>query len=184
MSKKAEELKAAMVRRAENRRDEEVTDAEFEEIDVPTDEDPEFLGEEEPEYGNVMDEHYDAALEEEEAAGFIYEAQAQVAQEAGFEAFLNGVEFEGNPFLKEDTILEDLDEEEVVVLVEGWNNGWTEGFKEAWTAEIVLVAKSLVETESADDAEALLEHLAGAVEVLGDVIDFEAYAAFWRPEVE
>jgi hypothetical protein len=181
MSKKAELLKAAMIKKAMERAapEEEITDAEFE--DIP--EDPEYLDEEEPEYVPVVDEHYDGALDEEEV-DFIYEAQAQVAQEAGFEAFLTGVDFEDNPFLKDETILEGLDEAESTVLIEGWNVGWQEGCKEAWTAEVILGAKSLIETDSPDDAEALLEHLTAAVGVLGDFIDFEAYEAFWRGEEE
>jgi hypothetical protein len=170
MSKKAEQLKAAMVRRAAER-------TAVEEVEAPVEEDPEFLDDEEPDYG-VED------YNEEEGAEFLYEAQAQVAQEAGFEGFLTGVDFEDNPFLKDETILEDLDEAEATVLIEGWNAGWQEGCREAWTAEVLIGARKLVETGSAEDAEALLGRLTEAVGVLNDFIDFEAYEAFWLGEDE
>jgi hypothetical protein len=177
MAKTAEELKAALVRRVEART-EEIPDPEYldqEEVDyVEEDDFPEL---EPVDYSSIDEDPSDSEITEE-----LYAAQSEVAEEAGFNAFLEGVEYEENPFITDPELTEGLDEQDVVILAEGWGVGWNEACKEAWTARVLLGAKDLVESTDPEAAEDALNDLMVAVEALGQMINYDAYSAFWRGE--
>lgn len=181
MSKRADELKDAIARRAMERTasPEEVAPEEidevvnFEEILAPVEpvvEDPEYLDE-----YDIDEEGLDGELEDLS----LFEAQIALAQESGFEAYLQGYTMENNPFvgeMEEDSLIE---AEELGLLAEGWESGWFDAHREAWTAEVILSAKHLVECADGDEAAVLLGRLEQGVGILSDLMDMSSYEEFW-----
>jgi hypothetical protein len=176
---RAEKLREAIVRRKMERANPETTEelessegVNFEELLAPVES---FAEEELPEF--LGDESWAYEQEEEYPVSSAFEAQVAYVQESGFDAYLEGKVLEDNPFNEE--LMEELSEEEVEVLSQGWESGWFEAHREAWTAELIIAAKHLVECNDPDDAGKFVDRMEQALSVLESVMDFEAYEDFW-----
>lgn len=157
---KAEDLKAAIVQK--------LVDRNLDSLDEIADEAEEILGDETTWVeGEAVDED-------------DFEAQISLAHEAGYDAFLQGLD--ENPFLLNEDIIESLDEDEAAILADAWDFGWGAANRELWTAQVILCSKELTECKSPEAASALLERLDRAVQELGNILDYDDYAAFWMYE--
>jgi hypothetical protein len=139
----------------------------------------------------VLDEVVEAEYEAEDAEGlevmpFAEEDEGLLSLDQVFKetfeeaygAYCGGIEFESNPYIHEG-MSEDADDPDVV-LAEVWQDGWIAAHTDACMANLVLVAKKMVETEDDEEIIKLYDELTDAVEVLGEVLDFDNYTEHWQ----
>jgi hypothetical protein len=164
MPKSPEELKAALIKRAEERRADPVVEIEQPDVKIDLE---------------ALEEEGVIALSEEELMGMMNESEMNHAltlvEEEGFDSYVNGLEVEQNPYIGEEA-------EEIVS--EAWVDGWYSAHIQACVANIMLNAKALVEATDPDVAGAHLDALTEAVQVAEGAIDFNETQEFWDSLME
>ena len=101
----------------------------------------------------------------------------------GYNAYLRGKELTECPIDR----FEDEDEQDQEIATAVWQEGWQTAAQQYLTAQIVLDAQTLVQLMSLEDLteeegetiSAVLDELAESVEMLGNFIDLDEYAAYW-----
>ncbi|MCG8431653.1 MAG: hypothetical protein MJA29_10825, partial [Candidatus Omnitrophica bacterium] len=101
----------------------------------------------------------------------------QDVRDEAYQGYLTGVAFDENPYFKEG-MTEDQDDPEFV-LSEIWSEGWVSAHTDACTANLLLVARDMVATDDEEVLIGLYDDLTEAVEVLGEVLDFDSLHESW-----
>ena len=159
MSKSPEELKAALVKRAQERSEMEGELV----LEDPVNEEDFIEISEEAEVDLMQ------MMNESEVNHTL-----MVVEEEGFNSYVTGLEVEQNPYVTEDEEL----------LSEAWVDGWYSAHVQACVANIMLNAKALVEADDSSKAEAALNALTEAVQMAEEAVDFNETQEFWDSLME
>jgi hypothetical protein len=126
--------------------------------------------------GEIVDAEYEAEDEEDLALLDLDTVFKETFEEA-YSSYCGGVDFDDNPYRHEE--MSENEDDPEVVLSEIWQDGWISAHTDACMANLVLVARKMVETEDDEEIINLFDELSDAVEVLGEVLDFDNYAEHW-----
>ena len=124
----------------------------------------------------IVDAEYEDEAEAEEGLLPIENIFEETFQEA-YAAYCEGVDFDDNPFITGD-MSEDEDDPDVVLSV-AWQDGWINAHTDACIANLILTARKMTVTEDDGEIISLFDDLSEAVEVLGEVLDFDNYQEHW-----
>ena len=124
----------------------------------------------------IPDVEFETDLEIAEDLVSLQEVFQEVHAEA-YQAYLAGVNFEENPHTLEE-VIEDEDNPEFV-LQEAWSDGWLSAHTDACMASLVLIAREMVTTDDDKKVVESFDALSEAVEVLGEVLDYDTLAENW-----
>jgi hypothetical protein len=126
----------------------------------------------------IDDEELDVPAEELEDLDLppLQEVFQEVYAEA-YQGYLGGTNFEENPYAIEG-MTEDEDNPEFV-LQEAWSDGWLSAHTDACIASLVLIAKEMVTSDDDEKVVESFDALSEAVEVLGEVLDYDTLAENW-----
>ena len=131
----------------------------------------------------LLDDIIDAEFDypEEEVEGLELETLQNVFQVVhgdAYSAYCEGVEFDDNPHAVAGMVEHEDNPE--FALSEAWADGWLSAHTDACMANLVLLARDIVESDDPEKVIEIFASLVEAVEVLGEVLDFDALAENWE----
>lgn len=131
----------------------------------------------------VLDDIVDAEFDypEEEVEDLELESLQNVFQEVYSDAYTSycvGVDFDDNPHAVAGMVEHEDNPE--FALSEAWADGWLSAHTDACMANLVLLARDMVESDDPEKVTEIFSSLVEAVEVLGEVLDFDTLAENWE----
>lgn len=131
---------------------------------------------------DIVDAEFEEDLVEEDLELMSLRDMFQEVFEEAYQAYRTGVNFEDNPHAEEG-MTEDEDDPNFVVS-EVWSDGWLSAHTDACMANLVLLARKMVVSENNEEIVDIFDELSEAVEVLGEVLDYDNFENNWADIIE
>jgi hypothetical protein len=131
---------------------------------------------------DIVDAEFDYPEEEvEDLDNLDLETLQNVFQGVYSEAYTSycdGIDFDDNPHAVVGMVEHEDNPE--FALSEAWADGWLSAHTDACMANLVLLARDMVESDDPEKVTEIFGSLVEAVEVLGEVLDFDTFAENWE----